>query len=66
MVYEQELTRLQVEEFLQSCSEFERMVVRSEIALLKYWFPVSDAEQENRFQSRIDESPYQVGESLAV
>ena len=42
------------------------MVVRSEIVLLKYWFSVSDAEQESRFQARIDESPYQVGESLAV
>ena len=40
----------QVEEFLHSCPEFERMVVRSGIVLLKYWFSVSDAEQESRFQ----------------
>jgi polyphosphate kinase 2 len=45
----------QAEEFLQSCPEFERMLVRSGIVLLKYWFSVSDAEQESRFQSRIDD-----------
>jgi polyphosphate kinase 2 (PPK2 family) len=54
-VYAQELTRLQLEEFLQSCPEFERMVVRSGIVLLKYWFSVSDAEQESRFQSLIND-----------
>lgn len=48
-------TPAQTEEFLQSCPEFERMVVRSGIVLLKYWFSVSDAEQESRFQSRIDD-----------
>ncbi|MEZ5931138.1 MAG: polyphosphate kinase 2 [Alphaproteobacteria bacterium] len=41
------------EEFMRSCPEFERMLVRSGIILLKYWFSVSDAEQERRFQSRI-------------
>ncbi|MBM5803090.1 MAG: polyphosphate kinase 2 [Cyanobacteria bacterium K_DeepCast_35m_m2_155] len=45
----------QVEEFLQSCPEFERMLVRSGIVLLKYWFSVSDDEQEARFQARIDD-----------
>jgi polyphosphate kinase 2 len=40
-------------EFLQSCPEFERMLVRSRILLIKYWFSVSDEEQESRFQSRI-------------
>ena len=39
-------------EFLRSCPEFERMLVRSGIILLKYWFSVSDKEQERRFQSR--------------
>ncbi len=39
-------------EFLRSCPEFERMIVRSGIILLKYWFSVSDAEQERRFQKR--------------
>ena len=40
-------------EFLRSCPEFERMIVRSGIVLIKYWFSVSDAEQERRFQARI-------------
>ena len=40
-------------EFLRSCPEFERMLVRSGIILLKYWFSVSDEEQERRFQARI-------------
>ena len=39
-------------EFLRSCPEFERMLVRSGIILLKYWFSVSDEEQEKRFQAR--------------
>ena len=42
-------------EFLRSCPEFERMLVRSGIILLKYWFSVSDEEQERRFQSRLEE-----------
>jgi polyphosphate kinase 2 len=41
------------EEFMRSCPEFERMLVRSEIILIKYWFSVSDEEQEARFQARI-------------
>jgi polyphosphate kinase len=43
------------EEFLRSCPEFERMLVRSGIRLIKYWFSVSDAEQERRFRARIDD-----------
>ena len=43
----------EVEEFFRSCPEFERMLVRSGIILVKYWFSVSDAEQERRFQDRI-------------
>jgi polyphosphate kinase 2 len=39
-------------EFLHSCPAFERMLVRSEIILIKYWFSVSDEEQERRFQER--------------
>ncbi len=39
-------------EFLRSCPEFERMLVRSGIKLIKYWFSVSDQEQERRFQRR--------------
>jgi polyphosphate kinase 2 len=43
------------QEFLRSCPEFERMLVRSGIILVKYWFSVSDEEQERRFQARIDD-----------
>jgi polyphosphate kinase len=43
------------QEFLRACPEFERMLVRSGIKVIKYWFSVSDAEQERRFQSRIDD-----------
>ena len=42
-------------EFLRSCPDFERMLIRSGIILVKYWFSVSDAEQERRFQDRIDD-----------
>ena len=44
----------QHEEFLRSCPYFERMLLRSGIILIKYWFSVSPDEQERRFQSRID------------
>jgi polyphosphate kinase 2 len=40
-------------EFLRSCPEFERMLVRSGIRVIKYWFSVSDTEQERRFQARL-------------
>ena len=40
-------------DFMRSCPEFERMLIRSGIKLIKYWFSVSDAEQERRFQNRI-------------
>ena len=40
-------------EFLRSCPEFERMLIRSGIILIKYWFSVSDEEQERRFQARL-------------
>jgi polyphosphate kinase 2 len=46
-------TPQQADEFLLSCPEFERMLVRSGITLIKYWFSVSDEEQEARFRSRI-------------
>lgn len=42
-------------EFLRSCPEFERILVRSGIILVKYWFSVSDEEQERRFQARIED-----------
>ena len=46
-------TREEYLEFARSVPEFERMLVRSGIILLKYWFSVSDEEQEKRFQKRL-------------
>jgi len=45
-------TEAKVQEFLRSCPEFERMLVRSGIILLKYWFSISAEEQHRRFESR--------------
>jgi polyphosphate kinase 2 len=42
-------------EFMRTCPEFERMLIRSGIILIKYWFSVSDEEQERRFLSRIND-----------
>jgi polyphosphate kinase 2 len=42
-----------VEEFFRSVPEFERMLVRSGIVLVKYWFSITDAEQQFRFHMRI-------------
>lgn len=42
-------------EFLRSCPHFEQMLMRSGIRLVKYWFSVSDVEQEKRFQNRLAE-----------
>ena len=42
-------------EFMRTCPEFERMLVRSGIILIKYWFSVSDTEQEKRFIARIED-----------
>ena len=47
-------TEEEVKEFFRSCPEFENMLTRSGIQLIKYWFSVSDEEQEKRFQARID------------
>ena len=46
-------TEEEYREFLRSCPEFERMLVRSGIRLIKYWFSVSAKEQERRFRNRI-------------
>jgi polyphosphate kinase 2 len=46
-------TEEEYREFLRSCPEIERMLIRSGIILIKYWFSVSDEEQERRFQARI-------------
>jgi len=46
-------TEDEYQEFLRSCPEFERMLMRSGIILIKFWFSISDEEQERRFRSRI-------------
>jgi polyphosphate kinase 2 len=45
-------TQEEYTEFLRSCPDFERMLVHSGIILIKYWFSVSDEEQEQRFHDR--------------
>ncbi|MBK7217673.1 MAG: polyphosphate kinase 2 [Candidatus Promineofilum sp.] len=45
-------TEPEYREFLSSCPQFERMLLRSGMILLKYWFSVSDEEQERRFAQR--------------
>jgi polyphosphate kinase 2 len=45
----------EVDEFFRSVPEFERMLVRSGIILIKYWFSITDDEQHFRFQMRIDD-----------
>jgi polyphosphate kinase 2 len=47
-------TEAEYQEFLRSVPEFENMLIRSGIVLVKYWFSVSDDEQERRFQERIN------------
>jgi polyphosphate kinase 2 len=42
-------------DFLRSCPSFETMLIRSGIVLIKYWFSVSDKEQEKRFMQRIED-----------
>ena len=46
-------TEDQYQEFMHTCPEFERMLSRAGILLIKYWFSVSDEEQERRFQERM-------------
>ena len=48
-------TEPEYQEFMRSCPEFERMLVRSGVQLVKYWFSVSDEEQERRFQARVQD-----------
>lgn len=48
-------TEQQYEEFLRSCPSFEKMLIRSGIILIKYWFSVSEEEQEKRFKDRIED-----------
>jgi polyphosphate kinase 2 (PPK2 family) len=46
-------TEDEVWDFFRSCPEFERMLIRSGLILVKYWFSVRDDEQEKRFQARV-------------
>jgi polyphosphate kinase 2 (PPK2 family) len=48
-------TEEEYNEFMRSCPEFERMLIRSGIILIKYWFSISDEEQEKRFRARLDD-----------
>ena len=48
-------TAEEYEEFFRSVPEFEKMLVRSGIQIVKYWFSITDDEQEVRFQARIDD-----------
>ena len=44
------------DDFMRACPNFERMLIRSGIKVIKYWFSVNDTEQEKRFQARMDTS----------
>jgi len=48
-------TQEELEEFMRTCPQFERSLVRSGIILLKYWLSLSDEEQERRFRARIQD-----------
>jgi polyphosphate kinase 2 (PPK2 family) len=48
-------TEEEYQEFLRATPLFEEMLIRSNIKLLKYWFSVSDEEQERRFQDRLSD-----------
>lgn len=48
-------SEVEVEEFFRSVPDFERMLVRSEIKIIKYWFSISEDEQMRRFERRISD-----------
>ncbi|MQR99628.1 polyphosphate kinase 2 [Gluconobacter aidae] len=48
-------TEEEYEEFFRSVPEFERMLVRSGIRVIKFWFSITDEEQESRFRARIED-----------
>jgi polyphosphate kinase len=48
-------TEAEYTEFFRSCPEFECMLIREGIILIKYWFSVSDEEQERRFKDRLSD-----------
>jgi polyphosphate kinase 2 len=54
-------TEEQYQEFLRTCPLFEDMLIRAGIILIKYWFSVSDEEQERRFRQRIEDQPHGPG-----
>ncbi len=45
-------TEEEYQEFLRSCPEFENMLIRSGIILIKYWFAIDDEQQDKRFHAR--------------
>ena len=49
-------TDVEYMEFLRTCPEIEKILIRSGIILIKYWFSVSDEEQEKRFRARIEDT----------
>jgi polyphosphate kinase 2 len=48
-------TDAEYQEFLQTCPQFERLLIASGVTLIKYWFSVSAEEQEARFRRRMDD-----------
>jgi len=48
-------TNAEYEEFMRTCPQFERDILRSGIILIKYWLSVSDEEQERRFKARLND-----------
>jgi polyphosphate kinase 2 len=48
-------TEDEYEEFMRACPQFERILQRSGIVLLKYWLSISDEEQERRFEARLND-----------
>jgi polyphosphate kinase 2 len=48
-------TEAEVEDFFKTVPEFERMLISSGITLIKYWFSITDNEQYDRFQARIND-----------
>lgn len=48
-------TKAEYKDFLHSAPDFERMLINSGLILVKYWFSVSDEEQEKRFQERMQD-----------
>ena len=56
-------TQDEYEEFMRTCPQFERDLLRSGIILIKYWLSVSDQEQERRFKARLNDPAKHAPES---